>query len=224
MELIKTLEKLKSYLLQGAYQGAEHVLDGAIVEARSIQSECETLRVRIGEMAAEIERLQGVIDAANAQEPVAVACGAGKIYVKSDFSDIDSFLRDCKNNTTLYARPIPAQPSPAVAVPDYKEGLFQLRQQAENWSTKLGFITSVINSRKISLSAKEREFPHLLIERLHTDSELLKRRSESPRITEQDVRQILDAYWDSTDDCGDCLKSVDGRALLNKLNGRYERG
>lgn len=39
-----------------------------------------------------------------------------------------------------------------------------------------------------------------------------------PRITEQDVREILEAYWDSHDDCGDWLKSVDGRDLLNKLN------
>lgn len=75
-----------------------------------------------------------------------------------------------------------AQQSPAVAGPDYKEEIFQLRQQAENWSTKLGFITSVINSRKISLSEKEREFPHLLIERLHTDSELLKQRSSPPAV------------------------------------------
>ena len=60
MELNKMLEKVKYYLLQGAYQGADHVLDGAIVEAESIQSECETLRVRVGEMAAEIERINSV--------------------------------------------------------------------------------------------------------------------------------------------------------------------
>lgn len=43
------------------------------------------------------------------------------------------------------------------------------------------------------------------------------------RITEQDAREILGAYWDSSDDCGDWLKSVDGRALLNKLNADREQ-
>jgi hypothetical protein len=37
-------------------------------------SELDTLRIRVGEMAAEIERLQGVIDSINSQQP------AGEIY------------------------------------------------------------------------------------------------------------------------------------------------
>jgi hypothetical protein len=47
MELIKTLEKVKSYLLQGAYQGAEHVLDGAIVEALALIDENAELKQQI---------------------------------------------------------------------------------------------------------------------------------------------------------------------------------
>jgi hypothetical protein len=112
-------------------------------------------------------------------------------YLAGKYGEGWMFHRSTDSGVTLLGRVcIPAQPSPAVAVPDYKEEVFQLRQKAENWSTKLEFIAKAINSRKISLSDKEREFPHLLIERLHTDSELLKQRSESPRITEQDAREI----------------------------------
>jgi len=109
MELTKTLEKLKSYLLQGAYQGAGHVLNSAIFEAMSIQSEFETLSVRVGEMAAEIERLQGVIDEANAQEAYGWDSAGDLVY------DIDTALKS-PAPIPLYARPIPAQQSPAVAV------------------------------------------------------------------------------------------------------------
>lgn len=142
--------------------------------AKKVITEFESMR-------AENARLQPVIDEANAQEPVGTSCDEVSDYGLHPVN----FTNRVELGQKLYARPIPAQQSPAVAVPDYKEELFQLRQQAENWSTKLGFITSVINSRKISLSEKEREFPHLLIERLHTDSELLKQRSSQPAVAVQ---------------------------------------
>jgi len=71
----------------------------------------------------------------------------------------------------------------------YKEDLFQLRQKAENWSTKLGFVTSAINSRSIGVSEKERDFPHLLIERLHTESQLYKQKFER---SESALREALE--------------------------------
>lgn len=240
MELIKTLEKVKSYLIQGSYQGAVHVLDGAIVEAESIQSECEMLRVRVGEMAAEIERLnvandqitkaqidnynmatdawdenkllrsenarlQSIIDEANAQEPncwrVSHRSFCGTTTDSKEIAE-DPFYDGCVIN--LYSRPIPVQPSPAVAVPDD----WRIVEKKTCYALICG------NEVIATLAGSEAQENAAIIAKLLA----------SPRIAEQDVREILDAYWNSTDDCGDWLKSVDGRALLNKLNGRYERG
>lgn len=80
----------------------------------------------------------------------------------------------------------------------YKEDLFKLRQKAENWSTKLGFVTSAINSRSIGVSEKERDFPHLLIERLHTESQLYKQkfeRSESALREAREQKPYAYEYW-----------------------------
>lgn len=71
MELIRLLNRANALLIQGAYQGAENIIDSALEESRAIKSELSelaTLRVRAVEMAAEIERLHDVIDEANAQQ------------------------------------------------------------------------------------------------------------------------------------------------------------
>lgn len=68
----------------------------------------EQLHIRMGEMAAEIERLQSVIDEANAQEPVGkvrkVAHGGPHAFQVYDNLQI--------GESKVYARPIPAQQSP----------------------------------------------------------------------------------------------------------------
>ena len=56
MDILQKLVRANALLLQGAYQGAEHVLDSAIVDVR--------------EFVAENARLKSIIDEANAQEPV----------------------------------------------------------------------------------------------------------------------------------------------------------
>lgn len=59
------------------------------------------------------------------------------------------------------------------------------------------------------------------IERLQTDSELLKQRSESPRITEQDAREILEGFckiWHYSSEIGAFLGDSDCRDILAKLN------
>ena len=75
----------------------------------------EQLHIRMGEMAAEIERLQSVLDEASAQDPVDyerllngewVKCSKTRYEVTSD------------PVRALYTRPIPGQQSPAVAVPE----------------------------------------------------------------------------------------------------------
>ena len=153
--------------------------------------EIEQMRIRMGEMAAEIERLNSAwqVETLNRKDLIIAKQESENDRLKAENARLQSIIDSQSPDKTEYV-PISCdmksvfidgfgllpiqypgdQQSPAVEVPDYKEELFQLRKKAENLSTKLGFIVSVINSRKISLSTKEREFPHLLIERLHTDS------------------------------------------------------
>ena len=124
MELLQKLVRANALLLQGAYRGAEHILDSAIIDAR--------------ELVAENARLQSVIDGANAQEPLAwkhndrktdiihteVKELAHRVFVKNGFhSNIDRAPVDYSENYTipLYAHPIPAQQSPNVS--DYEDVL-----------------------------------------------------------------------------------------------------
>ncbi len=63
----------------------------------------------------EIERLRAVIDAANAQEPLAKSYKNSSTGTGVEFLVINEMP---EGETELYAHPIPAQQSPAVAVPD----------------------------------------------------------------------------------------------------------
>lgn len=72
----------------------------------------EQMRIRMGEMAAEIERLKSIIDEANAQEPAVTvvewnAGGSGSFKEAQGIHRLDG-------GTKLYARPIPAQQSPVI--------------------------------------------------------------------------------------------------------------
>ena len=73
-------------------------------------------KVRMGEMAAEIERLQSIVDAANAQEPFTVIDYDGEkaeIVMHFEVRDIGKIK--------LYRRPIPAQQSPRITEQDARE-------------------------------------------------------------------------------------------------------
>ena len=237
MELKRLLTRATALLLQGAYQGAESFIEQAMAEADKLKqylAELDTLRNRILEMAAEIERLnsawqvetlnrkdsiiakqeeekdrlksenahlQSVIDEANAQEPV-IRVLDGRV---ADFNP--NYDGDVSNGE-FFARPIPAQQSPAVAVHENaveaKENLENFLHQNTNWHPRewaeiQGFIDGLVKSK-------------------------------SPRITEQDAREIIDDYIGFCD--GKRLKpqssTVIGMymknefsALLEKLNGDH---
>lgn len=71
----------------------------------------------ITDLLAEVTRLRAIIDEANAQKPF--------IYRKEphkgwpEYSEINEFSDGFGGGLALYAAPIPAQQSPAVAVPDW---------------------------------------------------------------------------------------------------------
>ena len=75
---------------------------------------CKILKNISGEFKSMLDRiafLKAVIDEANAQEPVAVQSNNGSVMASRDFCNIDDFVMACRNNTPLYAHPIPAQQS-----------------------------------------------------------------------------------------------------------------
>lgn len=196
MDIVQKLVRVNSLLLQGQYQGAEHVLDSVIVDAR--------------ELVAENARLQSIIDAANAQEPVKGTYwrdGSG-VFTQSP---MDSDLH-------LYLKPIPAQQSPAVAVPDIARycGHDSL---ADMVSTHIHVWRTLLQD-EIEINESETPFINHELNALADIEGAIKFDLEhpSPRITEQDAWEILrtcgvsgevaTAWWNET-----------GRDLLNKLNG-----
>lgn len=261
MELKRLLTRATTLLLQGAYQGAESFIEQAMAEAGKLKSELselETLRTRVTEMAAEVERLQSAIDEANAQDP----CFEVGRHGKSG----DYFVTELKSNVKLYkgmrlfARPIPAQQSPAVVVTDHwaekNPGIAdQLKNEAIACRIALGFkaeaddvSTSDLTKKIESLSVPEKpEFngwycaqcqcgvdpsdvtyheTHTACGRYITDDVP----PTSPRITEQDAREIIEDYIGYCD--GKRLKPQSpfvigvylkkgSSALLNKLNGDH---
>ncbi len=216
------------------------------------RQESLTASCRVAALQMELDSATSIIEAANAQEPDGFLSVVPLDGRHGHSTILARPLSPVLDGQRFYFRPIPVQQSqvatsdkvlfsgshghagyvvedqqsPAVSVPDYKEELFQLRQRAENWSSKLGLITDVIKVRKISLSEKEREFPHLLVQRLHTDSELLKQRSESPRITEHDAWKIAEKHYNyrrnkAANNIGSGFSdwfTDEGRDLINKLN------
>lgn len=94
--------------------------------------------------------------------------------------------------TEAMVAPIPVQQSPAVVVPDNKCKMCNGHGLIGGWIGD-GF-----------------------------DSDLCPSCNPSPRITEQDAREILNAYWASNADDDDWIATEEGRALLDKLNGKGE--
>lgn len=185
MDILQKLVRVNSLLLQGAYQGAEHVLDGAIVEARALIEENAESKQQItaydiafDNMAAERERLM-------AQEPMAWMIDRDGYVSATVSKDVVSDWKDSGEIViSLYAKPVPAQQSPAVAVRDVLDMTFYGNE---------------------------------------TLSGAVKMVDPSPRITEQDAREIarsavVNFMTTKVDNSKDWFNSV-GRALLNKLNG-----
>jgi hypothetical protein len=65
MELKRLLDRANVLLFQGAYQGAESFIEQAMAESEKLKkdlAELDTLRTRVIEMAAEVERLQSLTE------------------------------------------------------------------------------------------------------------------------------------------------------------------
>lgn len=143
--------------------------------------EIEQMTVRMGEMAAEIERLQSLLEQ-ESQESIKASCRVAALEMELD-----------------------AQQSPAVAVP---EDIQYLIDRVRKWGIEN-------TGNEPSLSCFHRAL-----------DELVEALMKSPRITEQDAREILiqfPKWWaDSTHTHYDFAVEVwlqnEGRALLAKLN------
>lgn len=219
--------------IDGFYSSMKAIADRAVREVERIAVERDSLQVRIGEMAAEIERLQSVIDEANAQEPLARGY---KNSMTGTCSEI-YWLGDApEGETNLYARPVPAQQSPSVAVPEIlKKVIFE--QPDEN--------------KQLVIGVDENDCPYFMLglQKFRLDPTVIENRdhakwyqkqlaiafekftagaclSQPPRITEQDAREIgLSAFRHMSQYGGRTLETwleEAGRALLDKLNGKPE--
>lgn len=165
----------------------------------------EQMRIRMGEMGAEIERLQGVIDEANSQEPIYQYSNTQNVNLWTD-CDKDTYdIMRKEYRRIVYARPIPAQQSPAVAVPETETVYFRYA-----------------NSRVESTICVQKGEAHK-----HVDPKLIIKivpHAQSPRITEQDASEIINSainfmYETKSRHSIDYWLHEEGRALLNKLNG-----
>lgn len=156
--------------------------------------ELQILRTRVGEMAAEIERLQSVIDEANAQEPVVylnVDTELGYTFVDNGFVDD---LMDGKH--PLYAAPVPAQQSPAALLPDGYRLISN--EKLENFGNR-EFAKGVRAATKQTPRITEQDARSVLVTFLSKDGLYNLTVSQSLSIEN----------WISTE----------GRVLLDKLNG-----
>ena len=104
--------------MEGFYSSMKAIADRAVRDVERIAVERDSLQVRIGEMASEIERLQSVIDEANAQEPVGIADFQ---YQPDGTAIVEISLSkqgDLNPGDELFTRPIPTQQSPWLRVID----------------------------------------------------------------------------------------------------------
>lgn len=191
----------------------------------------EQMRIRMGEMAAEIERLQSVIDEANAQ-PSCAECGNGDqglaLYCVKCIDTIQQSpglnftvmqaLATLKTEVLGLESPVYAiqlierieaeQQSPAVAVPDGLRELIAACRQ-------IGFpvvtegMRYVIDDMQSALTRVQNSIG-----------------AASPSITEQDAREIgLSAFRHMSQYGGRTLETwleEAGRALLDNLNDKSE--
>jgi len=256
--------------LKDEHMSAESIImdnnDSLRAENARLQSEVEVLtdslsaeRRANAANSLERERLQSEIDEANAQEPIGYAvevywqsmqdpadCGEGlEIYPVDEFEKTDR-SKDDENVFPVYARPIPAQQSQAVAVPELKD-IEVTDQMASAFNQAI--CDDAMNDQDIEevktglraaishLHPMPKSFYELEIERIVAinDSllanerrliERLRTMQPSPRITEQDAREIIESSYTFTfsdhkeadENFKFWLLNV-GRSLLNKLNG-----
>lgn len=222
MELKRLLTRAKVLLLQGSHEGTESFIEQAMAEAGKIKSElCEldTLRKRVTEMAAEVERLQSVIDEANAQGPVGYT-GSGSIDAVKVGVEGHLFGSSAPSHPiALYARPIPAQQSPLEYsggipfVPWSKEKeFFESMQQSPAGAVPEGFALVPKKPNQAMLFAAngvrvkcgndvdgDPIFTQLntaeATEVFNAFLSSAPKSSPSPRITEQDAREIVMSAW-----------------------------
>lgn len=188
----------------------------------------EQLHIRMGEMAAEIERLQSVIDEANSQVPV-VRVLDGRVV---DFNP--NYDGDVSNGE-FFARPIPAQQSPAVAVPEiFKKVIFE--QPEETKELVIGVDDNdcpyfILGSQKFRLDPtviENRDQAKWYQKQLSIAFEKFisgEHIRQSPRVTEQDAREIIDDYIGFCD--GKRLKpqssAVIGMYMKNEFSALLDR-
>lgn len=201
MELLQKLVRANALLLQGAYQGAENLLDSAIVDVRTLLEENARLRTEI--------------DEANAQEPALRLNTMGGAMqwnpnYKGDWSG------------EFYARPIPAQQSPALALPDEETNFCALKSITDSQVNAVARafwrrIYAYRNDYGIELPKPlPVEFmAHMATALTWVDKE------PSPRITEQDAREIAKSVANVIrlkESIVDAWFDGEGRDLLAKLN------
>lgn len=134
----------------------------------------------------------------------------------------------------LYAAPIPAQQSPAVAVYDsFRKVIFEQPDEAKELVIGVDdndcpyFILGAQKFRLDPTVIENREHAKwyqkqlsIAFERFTTDAHI----QPSPRITDQDARKIIKEYLKWSDSSNNShnhfefFKSTEGRALLDKLN------
>jgi hypothetical protein len=92
-------------------------LIGKLTRPAPCENACESraFKIEIRQLKAENARLQTIIDEANAQEPDAVVSNNGSVMAKNEFNNLNYFLSLCRDNTPLYAAPIPALKSQSCA-------------------------------------------------------------------------------------------------------------
>lgn len=221
MELTRLLTRATALLLNGAYQGAESLIERAMAEAEELKSELaelDTLRTRVTEMAAEVDRLQSVIDEANAQEPYRyIGNGKTLAYPNPVYENDAEWV-------PVYLRTVPAQQSPAVAVTDEKTNFCALKSITDSQVNAVAraFWRRIYAYRNDYGIELPKPLPVEFMAHMATALTWVDR-EPSPRITEQDARIIgLSAFRHLSKYGGrtvDTWIEEDGSALLNKLNG-----
>lgn len=186
----------------------------------------EQMRIRMGEMAAEIERLQSVIDGNNADadeafESYLETFGGPDTNAWHD-APVDGVFKDGFNRGLL-ARPIPAQQSPAVAVPDGGK-LAKLFSDFEFMATGNGFDVTRSSANTGYQCRKTAELFATYSDGWGSGFDF---GCQSPRITEQDASATIADYIDwqlVSPHIGGANVQINlwlkdsGRALLDKLN------
>lgn len=217
-------------------------------ELRGWKAHCVELQDRVDRLELENSRLQSVIDAANAQEPIS---NVDVYYDSNDSGDRiltwDTFGLNFKSlgvgKHKLYARPIPAQQSQALAVPEkigFSEALkvcdigftnWKLKEHNKKWFKRIDG-TPIPNDLLCCIAeafSNNGENEDLMEFHALGRFEDSCAKSDPARITEQDAREIVTAWAKYVDDHDETVAIPDFewshhewkfilRGILNKLN------